>query len=496
MFGKSSRRFREVDALRVLELEAQVAAIDRSQAVIEFQLDGTIIRANENFLATMGYSLSEVDGRHHSMFMPEGDAASSAYREFWEDLNRGEFITRKFRRVGKDGQERWIQASYNPVLDPAGKPYKIIKFATDVTDIERERARTDAERRMVAEEQGGVVAALAEALRRLSNGDLTADIHADLSGPYLQIKEDFNQAVRALRDAMQAIATKSGGLAGGADEIAQTSHDLSKRTEQQAASLEETAAALDEITATVKRSADRAQEAAAMATGARSEAELSGEVVQQAVSAMGAIEHSSGQITQIIGVIDEIAFQTSLLALNAGVEAARAGDAGKGFAVVAQEVRALAQRSAEAAKEIKALISSSTAQVEQGVRFVGQTGEALTAIAAKVSRIDGLMSEIAVATQEQATGLGQVNTAVNQMDRVTQQNAAMVEEATAAAANLKSEAGALARLVAQFRLAQARAPLEIADVRPRSPGRHPAAAAQARLRALAGGGRGPAVQGE
>ncbi|MCL6507424.1 MAG: chemotaxis protein, partial [Bryobacteraceae bacterium] len=223
-----------------------------------------------------------------------------------------------------------------------------------------------------------------------------------------------------------------------------------RRTEQQAASLEETAAALDEITATVQRSAAGAKKASDAASEARADANKSGEVVREAVAAMGAIEGSSRQITQIIGVIDEIAFQTNLLALNAGVEAARAGDAGRGFAVVAQEVRGLAQRSAEAAKEIKTLIATSTAQVERGVKLVGHTGEALADIVAKVGAIDGLISEIASSSDEQAQGLAQVNVAVNQMDQVTQQNAAMVEEANAAAASLSNESHELTRLVCQF----------------------------------------------
>jgi methyl-accepting chemotaxis protein len=445
---------RQAEALRVQDLQAQVAAMDRSQAVIEFQLDGTILKANANFLGALGYTAAEIEGRHHSLFVPPGEAQSADYRAFWARLNSGEFVAAKFLRIGKDGQEVWIQASYNPVLDTAGKPYKVIKFATDVTEIERERARAEAERRKADEEQGAVVSALADSLRRLAKGDLTADIQARFEGRYEQIKTDFNTAVDSLRDAMGAIVTATGGLQAGSDEIAAASDDLSRRTEQQAASLEETAAALDELTATVRRSAAGAREAASAASGAREDAARSGEVMRDAVAAMGEIEQSSGQITQIIGVIDEIAFQTNLLALNAGVEAARAGDAGRGFAVVAQEVRALAQRSAEAAKEIKTLIASSTAQVERGVKLVGDTGQALNGIVGKVSQIDTLISEIAQSSQEQATGLNQVNAAVNQMDQVTQQNAAMVEEATAAATNLRTEAGELARLVARFETGQ------------------------------------------
>jgi methyl-accepting chemotaxis protein len=473
----------------VRSLEGMVSAIERSQAVIEFQLDGTIVRANKNFLDTVGYTEDEVVGRRHAMFMDPAEAATAEYREFWATLNRGQFVAAKFRRLGKNGREIWIQASYNPIMDETGKPVRVVKFATDITAVEEERKRNDAERAATEREQAEVVSTLADGLKRLSEGDLTTEIHADFRGAYARIRDDFNSASSSLRSALAAVLQATGAIRGGADEISTAADDLSRRTEQQAASLEETAAALDEITATVKRSADGAKEASDVASGARAEAERSGEVVREAVAAIHDIQQSSSQITQIIGVIDEIAFQTNLLALNAGVEAARAGEAGKGFAVVAQEVRALAQRSAEAAKEIKALISSSGTQVERGVRLVTDTGKALEAIVGRVANIDGLVSEIAASAQEQATGLGQVNTAVNQMDQVTQQNAAMVEEATAASAQLKREATDLSQLVARFNVGAARGVSASAEPpRPRSD----AHGLQRKLRAVVGGGGGGA----
>jgi methyl-accepting chemotaxis protein len=439
----------DTTSAHIEHLESTIAALNRSQAVIEFNLDGTIKTANENFLKTLGYALGEIQGRHHSMFVDQAYGQTGEYREFWRRLNSGEFFADKFRRVGKGGAEIWIQASYNPVFDKAGKPCGVIKFATDITAIEQERACNE-ELRRKADADNSVVEILAESLQRLSKGDLTARIVADMEGRYAQIKQDFNLAIDSLRETMAAITQNANSVQGSTDEISIATDDLSKRTEQQAASLEETAAALDEITATVRRSADGAKLATQMAAGAKVEAARSGEVVAEAVAAMGEIEKSSGQITQIIGVIDEIAFQTNLLALNAGVEAARAGEAGRGFAVVAQEVRALAQRSAEAAREIKTLIANSTAQVDRGVKLVGQTGAALTGIVGKVDEIDTLIIEISQSSQEQATGLNQVNTAVNQMDQVTQRNAAMVEETTAAAANLRTEARDLAQRVAGF----------------------------------------------
>jgi len=312
------------------------------------------------------------------------------------------------------------------------------------------RADAERERSALQATQAAVVSSLAAGLSRLSRGDMARGIDEPFPADYEALRTDFNAAVDKLREAMQLIAAATSEIRTGSDSIASASNDLSRRTEQQAASLEETAAALDEITATVKRSADGAKHANAVASGAKADAARSGAVMGDAVTAMGEIEQSSGKITQIIGVIDEIAFQTNLLALNAGVEAARAGDAGRGFAVVAQEVRALAQRSAAAAKEIKTLIASSSEQVKRGVRLVGDTGQALDGIAAKVTEIDALIAEIAQSSKEQAIGLSEVNTAVNQMDQVTQQNAAMVEEATAAAAGLKSEAAELNRLVGHF----------------------------------------------
>ncbi|MDE1906832.1 MAG: methyl-accepting chemotaxis protein, partial [Rhodospirillales bacterium] len=240
----------------------------------------------------------------------------------------------------------------------------------------------------------------------------------------------------------------------GTGEIAAAADDLSRRTEQQAASLEETAAALDEITATVRRTAEGASHAHEVVTSAQTDAERSGVVVRDAVAAMSGIETSSQQISNIIGVIDEIAFQTNLLALNAGVEAARAGDAGRGFAVVASEVRALAQRSADAAKEIKSLISASTRQVISGVDLVGQTGTALARIVSQIGEISGVVRQIAASAQEQATGLHEVNAAVNQMDQVTQQNAAMVEQSTAACHSLAQETEKLATLTARFQIGE------------------------------------------
>jgi methyl-accepting chemotaxis protein len=421
------------EKLRNAEYEAKLAAISRVQAVIEFTPAGVVLTANDNFLATLGYRLDEIVGKHHRLFVDPIEAQSADYAAFWKKLNTGEAIATSFRRIGKGGKEVWIQASYNPILDLSGKVVKVVKFATDITDLTQ----------------------IGAGLERLAANNLEQEIDRAFSPAFEKLRADFNRAHQNLHRTLVGVVEGAKAIHAGTDDITSASDDLSKRTEQQAASLEETAAALDQITATVRKSADGADHAQQVAAAANEDAKQSSLVVRQAVEAMDKIAKSAEQISQIIGVIDEIAFQTNLLALNAGVEAARAGDAGKGFAVVASEVRALAQRSAEAAKEIKTLISTSSAQVGQGVKLVAETGESLQRIMAQVADINSVIADVAAGAKEQATGLAQVNTAINQMDGVTQQNAAMVEQATAASHSLAQETAQLSHLTARFALGRA-----------------------------------------
>jgi len=325
-------------------------------------------------------------------------------------------------------------------------------LANERQAAEEERIRAEAERAEAAAAQKFVVDALAKGLIRFSEGDLNCHIETWFSGNYKTLRMDFNQAVTKMQETMRRISSSTAHVESGAGEILQASDDLSRRTEQQAAQIEEASAALDEITATIRNTSASAQSAAKLAVAARSHAQDSGSVVRDAVDAMGAIEESSKQITMIIGVIDEIAFQTNLLALNAGIEAARAGDSGRGFAVVATEVRSLAQRSADAAKEIKSIISSSSQQVEKGVKLVDGTGKTLLSIAEEVHQLSELVGEIARAAGEQATGLQQINKTINDMDKMTQQNAAMVQQTTAASRSLAAEATGLAGLVGEFKV--------------------------------------------
>ena len=462
-WGDAKARLQNVD------FSARIAAIGRYQSVIEFTPDGTILNANGNFLKVLGYTLAEVKGKHHRMFVDPEYRHSPEYVEFWVKLGRGEFQPAEFKRIAKDGKIVIIQGSYNPILDSAGKVVKIVKIATDVT------------KRVHA------VTKIGDALTALADGDLELRIEQPFIPELDKLRTDFNRVQETLQSAMQLVGRSSATIKSGTDEISVSSQNLSERTEQQAASLEQTAAALDQITATVKRTAEGAVEARKVVTAAKADAEKSSDVVREAVDAMSRIEDSSRQISQIIGVIDEIAFQTNLLALNAGVEAARAGDAGRGFAVVASEVRALAQRSAEAAKEIKALISASTSQVAQGVDRVGETGKALVRIVEQVGEINGVVTEISSSAQEQATGLQEVNSAVNQMDQVTQQNAAMVQETTAAANSLREETQTLSDLIGKFRFGDAEAGTSS------RPARRPSAEARPRLAPVPHAPRGRAA---
>jgi methyl-accepting chemotaxis protein len=372
---------------RDADYEGQLKAIGKSQAVSEFNLDGTIRAANENCLKVMGYSLEEIRGKHHSTFVDPAFAESAEYREFWRKLGRGEYDAGQYRRLSKGGREVWLQASYNPIFDASGVLFKIVEYATDMTD------------------------------QRL-------------------LMDRLSRLVTHIRSAATEVSSS-------ATEISKGNSSLSDRVEQQAASLEETASSMEQMTSTVKQNAANAQGANEVAAAARDQAEKGRLIVSQAVGAMQGIDEASRKIAEIIGVIDEIAFQTNLLALNAAVEAARAGDQGRGFAVVASEVRNLASRSATAAKEIKALIKDSVAKVADGSRLVTQSGESLGHIVASVEKVTNIVAEIAISSAEQSSGIEQIGRSIAQMDTMTQQNAALVEEAAAASQAIVEQARAL-----------------------------------------------------
>ncbi|MFD2237492.1 methyl-accepting chemotaxis protein [Aureimonas populi] len=442
VFGRTGKVYKVVKVaaditqarLQAMRDAGKISAISRAQAVIEFDTSGKILTANDNFLTALGYELSEIEGRRHSMFVDAAYAASAEYTAFWDRLRAGEFVSDEFCRLGKGGREVFIQASYNPIFDDKGQVTRVVKFATDVTP------RVRAVRR------------IGSALDELAAGNLDQRLEEPFIPALDPIRLSLNASFDKLGEALREVAENASSMRSGADQIRHSADELAHRSEQQAAAIEETSAALSELTGSVRTSADQAGDAGKMVDQTRDDAERSARVVARAVEAMNLIKHSSDEIGKIIGVIDEIAFQTSLLALNAGVEAARAGEAGRGFAVVAQEVRGLAQRSAEAAKEIKSLISTSHEQVEAGVSMVGETGAALEGISRKVSGVHKHVRDIVEASRAQAVALGEINVAVGTFDRGTQQNAAMVEESTAASNTLAGEAAAMEQLVSRFRL--------------------------------------------
>lgn len=361
------------------------------------------------------------------------------------------------------------------------------------SQAEQERQRIDALERQRAEDMHRATSALADGLKALSSGNLACRIDMAFATDFEPLRADFNSAIEQLRATIEAVALATDSVDSGSGEISKSALDLSRRTEKQAGSLEETAAALEQITVNMTNAARRVKEARDVAMLANGEAQKSASVVSSATEAIGRIENSSREISNIIGVIDEIAFQTNLLALNAGVEAARAGEAGKGFAVVAMEVRELAQRAAAAAKEIKTLIQQSASEVETGVRLVNETGAALGTIQTYIATMNQHMDSIAQSSEEQSAGIKEVNQAVNDMDMVTQQNAAMVEEASAAGASLAEEAGRLQGLISQFNTgggAARRSAAPIARsapaVRSSTPAASPARALQARVAEASG----------
>ena len=555
--------------LQAADFEGQLNAVSKAQAVIEFKLDGTILTANENFLKTLGYRLEEIRGKHHGMFVDPVQRDSHEYRAFWEKLGRGQYDAGQYKRIGKAGNEVWIQASYNPIMDMSGRPFKVVKYATDITeqrrqnemnaafkgaldnltsnvmvadvdlniiymnntvremmsnaqsDIRKDLPNFDVGRLMGANidmfhrnpaHQRGMLASLTKpftaqlklggrSLRIIANpmvdatgkrmgtvvewADRTQELAVESevehivtavaggnfetripldgkTGFFATLGSGINRMSDNMTEIVSWVQAAAIEVSRGAEEISQGNADLSQRTEEQASSLEQTASSMEQMTSTVKQNADNSSKASQLATAARDQADKGGAVVTQAMRAMTEINESSRKIVDIIGVIDEIAFQTNLLALNAAVEAARAGEQGRGFAVVASEVRNLAGRSATAAKEIKGLIQDSVKKVDEGSQLVTQSGQTLEQIVTAVKKVSDIIGEIASASHEQSAGIEQVNKAVMQLDEMTQQNAALVEQASAASQSVAGQATALNAMMARYKVSKEAAAAAVA----------------------------------
>ncbi len=436
------------DRARQAEFEGKVRAMDLAQAVIEFDLDGTVIAANDNFLTTLGYSLDEIRGKHHRMFCEADYAASPTYRDFWGKLNRGEFDAGRYKRIGRGGREVWIQATYNPILDASGRPYKVVKFATDIT----QQVELEASVKRRAEDDQRKVALLLDTVNRAAAGDLTGEIAVAGEDPIDQLADGIRHMMDDLRGVIGKVVKSAGEFSGASRDIADRANTVATGAQALGATVEEMNASIEELTASINSIADNTKGADQLAKATQQEAETGARAIARSVEAMELINKSSEDISEIVKVIGEIAGQTNLLAFNAAIEAARAGEHGLGFSVVADEVRKLAERSSQATKEISKLINESTKRVAQGSDVSRQAGEAFEKIVGGVSRTTQAISEISCAAEEQLVAAREVSLAIQHVAEETEKSAGACETIAQATTGLNHGAQDLDRTVSRFKV--------------------------------------------
>lgn len=428
------------------EHESKISAISKAQAVIEFDLGGHVLTANENFLSAMGYQLEEIQGQHHRMFCEDGYTASQAYADFWNKLNRGEFDAGRYKRIGKGGRVIWIQASYTPIFDINGRLQKVVKFATDVTaQVELE----ESVKHRAAEDQRKVEALL-KVVRRAAEGDLTGEIAVEGSEPIDQLADGIKQMMSDLRSVIAKVVDSAGGFSGSSQEIAGRASSVASGAQLLGATVEEMNASIEELTASINSIANNSRSADQLAKDTHQEAERGSKAIARSIESMELINKSSEDISEIIKVIGEIASQTNLLAFNAAIEAARAGEHGLGFSVVADEVRKLAERSSQATKEISKLINESVKRVAQGSDISKQAGEAFEKIVAGVGRTTQAISEISCGADEQLVAAREVSTAIQQVAEETEKSATACDTIARSTTTLMQGAEELNRTVQRF----------------------------------------------
>ncbi len=440
-----------IDATDTVVQTRMYETSNANQLIVQFGPEWSVVGMNAKFTQSTGHDFVRNPATQGQDIVDVSSLGLGDHADVMAMLDSEGELTGRFGVITTDGERLLLLGTLSLVRDSKGRPFRIVLVGRDVTLEEAARAEAAAERERTQAEQHTVVENLKLGLAALSEGDLTAMIETTFPGSYEQIRQDFNRTAANLCRAVQSVAENAAQILGESSSISTASESLAQRTEKQASTLEETASALDEITKSVSTSSDRARRADELVSAALRNAASGSKVVLETVDAMGSIEESSKQISRITSVIDDIAFQTNLLALNAGVEAARAGDAGRGFAVVASEVRALAQRSSAAAREISQLIAESGGHVSRGVDLSGQAGQALTLIEKSFAEIANEVTEIASSSLQQSSSLAEINGAMTQLDQVTQQNAAMFEETSAASHALRQESQALLKLMEQFR---------------------------------------------